>query len=84
MPAKNDKLDQFEKQLEELEKLVRELESGDAPLEQAVSHFERGMALSKSCESLLRQAELKVQTLMADAAADSADAADDARLDDEA
>lgn len=65
MPAKNDKLDQFESKLAELEALVRELESGDAPLEQAVSHYERGMALSKSCEKLLQQAELKVQKLSA-------------------
>lgn len=63
MPAKNDKLDQFESKLAELENLVRELENGEAPLEQAVSHFERGMALSKSCEKLLQQAELKVQKL---------------------
>ena len=61
--AKNESLSQFESKLEELEQLVRELESGDAPLEQAVKHFERGMALSKSCESLLKQAELRVQQL---------------------
>ncbi len=63
MPADNATLDQFEKKLAELEELVRALESGDAPLEQAVQHFERGMALSQSCEALLKQAELKVQQL---------------------
>ena len=63
MPADNATLDQFEKKLAELEELVQALESGDAPLEQAVQHFERGMALSKSCEALLKQAELKVQQL---------------------
>ena len=78
MPAKNDKLDQFESKLAELEKLVRELESGDAPLEQAVSHFERGMALSKSCEKLLQQAEMKVQTLMESASAQASAGDEDA------
>ena len=63
MPADNATLDQFEKKLAELEELVQALESGDAPLEQAVQNFERGMALSKSCEALLKQAELKVQQL---------------------
>ncbi len=63
MPAENATLDQFEKKLAELEELVRALESGDAPLEKAVQHFERGMALSQSCESLLKQAELKIQQL---------------------
>ena len=63
MPADNATLDQFEKKLAELEELVRALESGDAPLEKAVQHFERGMALSQSCEKLLKQAELKVQQL---------------------
>ena len=63
MPAENATLDQFEKKLAELEELVRALESGDAPLEKAVQHFERGMDLSQSCETLLKQAELKVQQL---------------------
>ncbi|MGJ8670465.1 MAG: exodeoxyribonuclease VII small subunit [Oceanococcus sp.] len=75
MPAKNDKLDQFENKLSELETLVRELESGDAPLELAVSHFERGMALSKSCEKLLQQAEMKVQKLLKSSAATDSDQA---------
>lgn len=69
MAAKNKKLEQFETQLEELEALVREMENGEIPLEQAVSHFERGMALSKSCEELLKKAELKVQTLLTETAA---------------
>ena len=77
MPAKNDKLDQFENKLDELEKLVRELETGDAPLELAVSHFERGMALSKSCEKLLQQAELKVQKLLASEQSQSTQSGDE-------
>lgn len=66
MPAKNTKLDQFEKQLAELEDLVRTLETGEVRLEEAVKHFERGMSLSKSCEKLLQQAELRVQQLSQD------------------
>ncbi len=67
MPAKNPTLDQFESQLAELESLVKALESGDTPLDQAVKHFERGMDLSRSCEKLLQQAELRVQQLSRDA-----------------
>ncbi len=66
MPAKNPKLDQFESQLAELERLVKVLEAGDTPLDEAVKHFERGMDLSRSCEKLLQQAELRVQQLSRD------------------
>lgn len=66
MPSKNQKLDQFETQLQELESLVRELETGEVPLEKAVAHFERGMSLSQNCEKLLSDAELKVEKLISE------------------
>lgn len=66
MPAENPSLDQFETQLAELEELVKALESGDTRLEDAVKHFERGMSLSRACEDLLKQAELRVQQLSRD------------------
>lgn len=64
MPAKNPGLAQFEKKLSELDELVRAMESGEIPLEQAVANFERGVSLSRECEKLLQQAELKVQQLI--------------------
>ncbi len=57
----------FEESLQELEGLVRLLERGDAPLEEALQAFERGVALSRRCQSLLDQAEQRVQVLSADA-----------------
>lgn len=65
MPAKNPNLGHFESKLGELEELVSALEGGEVPLEQAVNHFEKGIKLSRECETLLRQAELRVEQLSA-------------------
>jgi exodeoxyribonuclease VII small subunit len=54
----------FEEQLAELEQLVEQLERGDLPLEQSVSLFERGVALSNACKAQLSQAESRIQVLL--------------------
>jgi exodeoxyribonuclease VII small subunit len=54
----------LEKSLEELEALVTRLESGDLPLEQALKEFERGVKLTRQCQSALQQAEQKVEILL--------------------
>lgn len=54
----------FEKSLAELEQLVEKMESGDLPLDEALKHFERGVALTRACQAALKQAELKVQQLL--------------------
>ena len=58
----------FEKALAELEDIVRRLERGDVPLEDSIAIYERGEALKKHCEALLRKAEARVEkiTLSAD------------------
>ena len=53
----------FEEALEELEKLVAQLEQGDLPLDQALKVFERGVALTHSCQQSLEKAEQKVRIL---------------------
>jgi len=53
----------FEAAFEELEQLVARLESGELSLEESVTQFERGRALSEHCQSLLDQAELRVNKL---------------------
>lgn len=58
-------LAQFEASLGELEGLVEALESGDISLEEALAKFERGVALTRQCQSLLKNAELRVDQLMA-------------------
>lgn len=54
----------FESSIERLESIVDQMESGDATLEQSLSWFEEGMALIKSCQSQLSDAEKKVNELV--------------------
>ena len=49
----------------ELEAIVERLEHGDLPLEESLRQFERGVALTRSCQAALKQAEQKVQALSA-------------------
>ena len=57
----------FERAIEELELIVKDLEGGKVPLEQSVALYERGEALKKRCEELLRQAEARVEKITLDA-----------------
>ncbi|HKS61130.1 MAG TPA: exodeoxyribonuclease VII small subunit [Xanthobacteraceae bacterium] len=57
----------FEKALAELEQIVQKLERGDVPLEESVTIYERGEALKRRCEELLRQAEARVEKITLDA-----------------
>lgn len=54
----------FEKSLQELEKLVALMEAGDLSLEESLKHFERGIALTRSCQQALTEAEQKVRILV--------------------
>jgi exodeoxyribonuclease VII small subunit len=60
----NNSLGGLEKSLEELEALVSRMESGDLPLEQALKEFERGVKLTRQCQSALQEAEQKVEILL--------------------
>ncbi|MGQ0384575.1 MAG: exodeoxyribonuclease VII small subunit [Gammaproteobacteria bacterium] len=53
----------FEAALAELEQIVQRLEQGDLPLEESLRQFERGVALTRSCQKALRQAEQKIRVL---------------------
>ena len=57
----------FERAIEELKSIVKDLESGKVPLEQSVTLYERGEALKKRCDELLRQAEARVEKITLDA-----------------
>ena len=57
----------FERAIEELETIVKRLEEGKVPLEESVAIYERGEALKKRCEDLLRQAEARVEKITLDA-----------------
>jgi exodeoxyribonuclease VII small subunit len=54
----------FERALAELEATVDRLEHGDLSLEDALKQFERGVALTRDCQSALKQAEQKVEILL--------------------
>jgi exodeoxyribonuclease VII small subunit len=53
----------YEEAYAELEQIVSALETGEQPLQEALSLFERGQKLTKHCAELLARAELKVQQL---------------------
>ena len=57
----------FERAIEELESIVKRLEDGKVPLEESVAIYERGEALKRRCEELLRQAEARVDKITTDA-----------------
>ena len=54
----------FEEQLKQLESIVERLERGDLPLEESLSLFEQGTALSEACKGELEAAEGRVQVLL--------------------
>jgi len=54
----------FERALDELERLVERLEHGDLPLEEALRTFERGVELTRHCQSALKAAQQRVEILL--------------------
>lgn len=54
----------FEKALEDLNQIVARMEQGGLTLEESLAHFEKGIALTRECQSALNQAEQKVQILI--------------------
>lgn len=54
----------FEKALGELEAVVEKLESGDLPLEEAIKYYEKGMKLSKTCDSILKNVSEKMTHIL--------------------
>ena len=57
----------FEEALEQLEELVSAMEEGDLSLEESMQSFEKGIKLTRECQSALDKAEQKVQKLLDDA-----------------
>ncbi len=53
----------FERALSELEDIVTKLERGSVPLEESITIYERGEALKKHCEALLRNAEMRIEKI---------------------
>jgi exodeoxyribonuclease VII small subunit len=54
----------FEESLHELEGLVERLEQGEQTLESALKDFERGVELTRHCQTALQDAEQRVEQLI--------------------
>lgn len=54
----------FEEAMQELELVVRQLETGKVKLEDAVTAYERGVALKNICEEKLKNAKSKIDLLV--------------------
>ena len=62
MEAKDPKIT-FEAALAKLEGIVESMETGDVPLADLLAKFEDGNKLLKTCETRLKDAELKIEKL---------------------
>ena len=68
----------FESSIEQLEELVSAMEDGELTLEDSLAAFEKGIKLTRECQTALRQAEQKVQVLL-----DESGTTQDLKLEDE-
>lgn len=56
----------FEKAMDELETIVTQLERGDVALDKSIEIYERGEALKRHCETLLKAAEARIDKIRID------------------
>ncbi len=63
MPTKKTKTPSFEEALSELEALIENMEQSELPLDESLKSFERGIALTRTCQQALKSAEQKVEIL---------------------
>ena len=55
----------FEDALRALEDVVRRLESGEVPLEESISLYERGEQLRRHCQARLDAAQARIEKIVA-------------------
>ena len=55
----------FEDALRALEDVVRKLESGEVPLDDSISLYERGEQLRKHCQARLDAAQARIEKIVA-------------------
>ncbi len=58
----------FEQSMARIEQIVAAIEQGQIGLEDSIARYSEGMELIARCRQILADAEMKVQTLQADAA----------------
>ena len=54
----------FEDSLLELDGIVKKLETGEVPLDDAITEFQKAMELAKVCDSKLKKAEEAITKLV--------------------
>ena len=67
MPDKKKKDDisklSFEQAIKELSAIVGKIEQGEIPLQDSLTQYEKGMALIKHCQDILRTAEKRIEKI---------------------
>jgi exodeoxyribonuclease VII small subunit len=63
-PAPDTAAMSFEDALRALEEVVRKLESGEVPLDDSISLYERGEVLRKLCQARLDAAQARIETIV--------------------
>ncbi|MHC4656389.1 MAG: exodeoxyribonuclease VII small subunit [Planctomycetota bacterium] len=67
MPDKKKKDDisklSFEEAIKELGSIVGKIEQGEIPLQDSLTQYERGMALIKHCQAILKKAEKRIEKI---------------------
>ena len=64
MAEKKERELSFEESLENLEAIVKKLETGEVPLDDAITEFNKAMVLAKSCDEKLKNAEEAITILV--------------------
>jgi exodeoxyribonuclease VII small subunit len=64
MPKAKATAPSFEEALKELEEIVERMDSRQLSLEDSLQQFERGVELSRICQTSLKSAEQKVEQLV--------------------
>lgn len=64
MPEEKNERLSFEQSLKKLENIVNTLESGSAELESAIELYTEGLMHKNNCETILKEAKLKIDKIM--------------------
>ena len=61
-----EKNESFEEKMTKLDDIVKELDNDEVSLEKSLELYKKGVELSRECGKILKDAELKVETLNKD------------------
>jgi exodeoxyribonuclease VII small subunit len=65
----------FEEAIKELEEVVSKLERGELPLDESIDYFQKGIELSKYCNTKLDEVEKKISIVIEDESGEVTEAA---------